>query len=283
MSASSWRSYKSAFNVFQNFRSSYGLTSHWPAEQQHIVLFVSYCFEKGLSPKTIRTYISGLNYMHKMKGWYDIYSIFMIKKLLEGCSRTRKTMDTRAPITYNLLVIIVRQLHKVCNSAYESTLFSALFVLAYYGLFRVSELVSTNINSNQIQISDVTILHDKPAIIISLRKTKTNQRGSPIVIRIPRERDMTLCPWISLSEYMAIRPKIVGPAFCHVNGQPVTRYQFAAVLSRCLVSGQIDNFNIKTHSFRIGRATDLAARGAQSSAIMQMGRWVSNSFQTYVR
>lgn len=120
-----WETYNTALNTFNEFRDSYNLDKNWPARFQHIVFFISFCFEQGLSPKSIKTYISGLNFFHKMHGWYDIGEQFIVKKLLEGCARLRKTKDSRAPITLKILQTLRAQLSKVCYNEYETKLFSA--------------------------------------------------------------------------------------------------------------------------------------------------------------
>ncbi len=51
--------------------------------------------------------------------------------------------------------------------------------------------------------------------------------------------------------------------FCHANGCPVVRSQFTAVLTKCTAASQLCTGLITSHSFRIGRATQLAAAGAQ--------------------
>ncbi len=62
----------------------------------------------------------------------DPTEVFIVKKLLEGCRRSRRSRDTRAPITENILLKIVKVLRVICYSDYEGTLFKALFTLAYY-------------------------------------------------------------------------------------------------------------------------------------------------------
>ena len=39
----------------------------------------------------------------------------------------------------------------------------------------------------------------------------------------------------------------------------------------------------KTHSLRIGRATDLASQGASQDEISRMGRWFSSTVKNYIR
>lgn len=133
--------------------------------------------------------------------------------MLEGCSRSRQTVGTRAlaPITRKVLTVIISQLAKVCYNDFERSLFNAMFTLAYFGLFRVSELVATATCSNQLQIADVRVTGDKHAILVTLRKHKTNQRGIPVTIRIPYEPESALCPVRSFTDYLAVRPHKVGP------------------------------------------------------------------------
>jgi hypothetical protein len=87
----------------------YNITEEWPIPNQHVILYMTYCFERGLSPKSIMTYIAGLNYFHKLIGHHDISNEFIINKLLEGCRRNRVTFDNRAPITMASLI-------KICES-----------------------------------------------------------------------------------------------------------------------------------------------------------------------
>jgi site-specific recombinase XerD len=280
-----WETYNTALNTFNEFRDSYNLDKNWPARFQHIVFFISFCFEQGLSPKSIKTYISGLNFFHKMHGWYDIGEQFIVKKLLEGCARLRKTKDSRAPITLKILQTLRAQLPKVCYNEYETKLFSALWVLAYFGLFRVSELVKCNnfTPNGPINIDNIKFSQNRRAVSLCLSHFRTNQTNKPVWLRIPEEPNLELCPVKSLFEFISLRPRFPGPLFCHADGSAVTRYQFAKVLSKCIERTQYNILKFRTHSFRIGRATDLAAAGVPEPAIMRLGRWSSSAYKLYLR
>lgn len=152
ISENTFSTYRTALNAFDKFRSNHQLNIQWPADILHIILFISFTFERGQSPKSIKTYIAGINYWHKLHGWIDLSENFVIKKLLEGFSRARVSKDNRAPITKKLLQEILEQVPSICDNEFESKLFSAIFTLAYFGLFRVSELVAQSKGrlSNQI-------------------------------------------------------------------------------------------------------------------------------------
>ena len=82
---------------------------------------------------------------------------FQIQKLLTALSR-RQPVDIRLPVTRPVLRELVRALSFTNSSAFQRSLFSALFLVAFYGLFRVDELTakSNRFSSSVIQFSSVT-------------------------------------------------------------------------------------------------------------------------------
>ena len=59
--------------------------------------------------------------------------------------------------------------------------------------------------------------------------------------------------------------------------------QFSAVLAKCISSSPFSGSHILSHSFRIGRASELASKGLPDEAIMKLGRWRSSAYRTYIR
>lgn len=204
--------------------------------------------------------------------------------MLEGCSRSRELRaDNRRPITFSVLSAIVPATRHVCYNTYEAKLFSAIFTLAYFGLFRISELVSpTNYGVyNQIRQGDLFLSADGNYVFVRLRRYKTHQNGPPTTLKIPKETREP-CPLRAVQSYLSIATK-GEVAFCHYNGKPVTRQQVTSVLHRCLLYSKQEINGFKSHSFRIGRATDLANYGLPHETIMRLGRWSSETFKRYIR
>ena len=114
------------------------------------------------------TYISGLSFYHLLNNWYDPSELFVVKKLLEGCQRSRSRVDNRAPITPQILHSICLSLQFICYNDYEAILFKAAYLLAYFGLIRVSELVhSTWQHSGRaLQFHDIKFEENKGPVII---------------------------------------------------------------------------------------------------------------------
>jgi hypothetical protein len=63
-----------------------------------------------------------------------------------------------------------------------------------------------------------------------LATSKTDQFGKGVSIHISAQANKTLCPVFNLKKFLNSRPLFGGPLFCHFDGNPLTRYQFAAIL-----------------------------------------------------
>lgn len=252
---------------------------------EHIILFISYCFDIGYSPSTITTYMSGISFYHKLRDLKDPTALFIVKKLLEGCRRIRPRQDVRAPITEEILNKICIMLPDICYSFYETCLLKAACLTAYYGLLRVSEIVFTcQIQADRpLQPADVQVVESSLALIISIRVSKTNQAGAPTVLRIPASSNPTLCCVRAVQHYLCIRPSYSRYFFCHVNGAPLTKSQFSGILTKAIRAIGLPTQLYSSHSFRIGRATDLAAKGVSSDIIKKLGRWRSDTVERYIR
>lgn len=127
--------------------------------------------------------------------------------------------DCRAPITDNILKKICQICHTYVFPAYESYLFKAAYLLAYYGL-RVSETVLPTL-CNHIGHSCCQILiteTDSKALQISIRVSKSSQAGLPTVLRHTRNFAVSVMQ-------NCISLHLAGPYYplCHLNGSPLTQ------------------------------------------------------------
>ena len=285
MSKHTQTTYKQACDLFDTFRKSYKLSSTFPAPLFQWEMFISFLFQKGYAYNTASTYVSALRFHHKILGLPDFSAEIKISKMLEGYKRSRSSVDSRFPITFEILIKICTQLHSVCYSDYEVVLFRAAYTLAFFGLFRVSELVvsTTDHLPSPLILTDIQMESNK--FTVRLRRSKTNQCGPPQFVSVFAIGG-TSCPVSTMKTYLQIRPKSTSHQylFCHSDGKPLTRYQFGAVLTKVVQSAKLQGGKqYKTHSFRIGAATWLHQKGIASDIIKRMGRWSSNAFQRYIR
>ena len=243
---------------------------------------------QGYAYSKVTCFLSAIRFNHKLQGLSepDPTSNFIIKKMLEGYRRSKPSQDTRLPVAFDILRRVCAGLESVCRSTFEHSLFLAAYTLAFFGLFRVGELVFTSdaMAIAPLLASDILDIAGNRSFSVRLRRSKTNQRGPPVLIPILAV-GTEACPVNAMLIYLQRRPCISssGYLFVHADGTPLTRYQFGAVLSKALRAAGIDAAGFKSHSFRIGAATWLAQKGVPFKVIQRMGRWSSDAFMRYIR
>ena len=277
-------SYSNSLKLFDNFREEFNLLPTWPPPLNYLVNFISYLSLKSYSPSSIKLSMSAVSFCCKIRNLNDPTHNFIICKMLSGLSRIDKRKDLRMPVTLEILVKVILALPNICSSQYESFLFSSLFSLAFFGFFRVGELVQSSKTTvaHALQVQNVCIIPESNSLSIFVPYSKTDQFGKGCTIQLPPSSSI-VCPVVLLKSFLRLRPPFPGSFFKHCNGEPVTRYQFVSVLKKALLAAGIHSSLYNSHSFRIGAATAAHAAGMDGDRIAHLGRWKSNCYKSYIR
>ena len=285
MAPSTLSSYTRAVHSFSDFvHAQYGTSVRWPIDESKIVAFIAFLSLKGMAAKTISVYIWALSYVHKLNSLPDPTNNFLVRKLLEGVKRSKVSIDNRLPLTFDLLTKLVGATQYICSNAVEVALFKATYTIAFFAFLRVSEFtVKSKAGNNAwvLQRNDVSFQHSHMTIV--LRHAKNNQYNNPTHIQISRLHQQEVCPVLCMQSYLKAVNHRNGPLFKHFDGSVLTRFQFQAVLKKCLMFCGLDPGRYKSHSFRIGAASTCAASGVSLQTIKQWGRWKSEAVKGYVR
>ena len=165
-------------------------------------------------------------------------------------------------------------------SGYETIMFTSAFQLAFFGFLRVGEFTSTSKkggNIRALQISDVKLESSNSILRVLIRQSENDQRGRGFVLLIGPSKDKTVCPIAAYQKFIKIRPNVQEPQFLiHYNGAPLSRYQFSAILRKTLTFCDIKVGCYRSHSFRIGAASEAFNRGIPEETIKLWGRWRSS-------
>lgn len=70
----------------------------------------AYLYSSQFSASTISSHISAFSYVHKLLGLPDPSQMFIVKKLLRGCHKMERSVDSRLPITRDILKKIINAL-----------------------------------------------------------------------------------------------------------------------------------------------------------------------------
>ena len=241
---------------------------------------------EGLSPRTVQTYISGLGFWHKMNDYPDPTAHFVVRKLLFGYTKLHARVDARQPITVAMLRQIIPLFSSVCSSPFETSLFRAATLLAYFTFMRVSEFAaSSKVNfASVLQITDIDFTNTGE-LAVRIRISKTDQMGKGAGLIVAPCNNAALCPVAAVRLFLHhFRPaSLHGPLFMHANGTPLTRFQFCCGLRRALLAAGFTTGSFTSHSLRIGVTSVGAMKGMGEIQLKACGRWRSGAYKGYVR
>lgn len=282
LAPSTGRAYHAAWRDWSAFRAR--SCGEGESEEDCLLAFVWEHYQKGRSKAAMSSALAGISFYARLGGGFDPTRSFVLAKALRGWARLRPApADTRKPIDRHLLRKLLAVLPGVADSGFEATLFGLAFSCAFFGAFRVGELVAASGRSEDtgLLFSDVEV--KVGSVLCRVARSKTDQLGRGRWVSLLAQPGDPVCPVELAAAYSPIRPQGGVQWLLHRNGLPLTRFQFGAVLRRCLVQLGLAAGDYGTHSFRIGAATCAAARGVSDEGIQTLGRWRSKAFRSYVR
>lgn len=112
-------------------------------------------------------------------------------------------MDSRLPITEQILRRVVGALGYICSSTYESRMFSAAYTLAVYAFLKGELVLSEGNNVHSVLcINDIRM--EDTQLTVVLKSSKTDQIGKGVTIFF-RSRDSNICSGKSMVIFLQIR------------------------------------------------------------------------------
>lgn len=276
-----WEEYSQAWFRWCKFCEEYNFAYNTVTVQMSLC-FVSFLIKAKLVPASINKILAGVSFFLKMSGLPAINSFFPVRQMLKGFKKSSLALDSRRPISSNLLIQLMLTLELVCFCPFETLLFRTAFVLAFFGALRLGEFTAPNKSSPSILVfSDISVVDDSVRIFI--RQSKMDRLGKGCWLTLHKAPFETICPVFRVSQYLSARPPVLGSFFIHLNLSPLTRYQFSSVLSSCLKQLNLSGLHFSSHSFRIGAATEASLLGFSNNGLKQLGRWDSDRFKLYIR
>ena len=140
-----------------------------------------------------------------------------------------------------------------------------------------------------VKAKDVHVGGNKQKILLMLFTSKTHGvYTKPQEIKIWADaqlKNTKYSPFEVTRQYAKVRGGYYDesdPFFVLTDGTPVRPKLVRSALRRVLNRLGLDGKLYGTHSFRIGRASDLQKSGASVDEIKQLGRWKSNAVFKYL-
>ena len=240
----------------------------------HVTDYISYLLDTtDLSPSTIRTRISAVAYFYKSRLNVNPTQSFGTDILLKHLDKT-SSAKRRLPINKVLLDQLLLTVYQR-----ESKFLSHAFYLMYFFLYmfalRISELLDySKTFQHALRVQDVSLKNN----VLSVRVRSGKHNSSSMTYTVPCFPRLF---W-NFTQFLRLRGNRAGPFFCFKNRRPISRSFFANSFKQDLCSLGVAPARYNTHSFRIGRTTDLALSGASDRQIALVGRWRSDAFREYI-
>lgn len=250
-----------------------------PAEPATVALYITHlasCRAAG----TITRRLTSITKAHQAAG-FDTPATTRHIVVSETLKGVRRTIGTAQKCKSPLLTKDLKRMIELLPAGLIGIRDRALLLIGYSGGFRRSELTS-------LTIEDTNFTED--GLIITLRRSKTDQLGQGRRIGIPRGSNPDTCPVRLLREWLLVADIQTGALFREVSrhgqvGQAALHSDSVGlIVKRAAGRAGIMPSLVAAHSLRAGLATQAAMNGATEFAIMkQTGHRSLSMVRRYIR
>ncbi|MDO8774233.1 MAG: site-specific integrase [Burkholderiaceae bacterium] len=226
-------------------------------------------FAQVLNSRTLALRLTALSQWHVHQGFADPTASPTVRKTLIGIERVHGKPKKKAKaLPVEDLERIVENLLSL--NALQAKRDNALLQLGYFGGYRRSEIVS-------LQVGHVA--WEAEGIVITLPRSKTDQRGEGIVKAIPFG-DGVCCPVTALRTWLAAAKIDSGSLFRtvtkwnEVGESALHPSSINTILTNCAKKAGLGYVpELSSHSLRRGMATSAYRAGADFKDIKRQGGW----------
>lgn len=303
LAAGTWSSYRTVGNLLGKCQAQTATIMDFPLTTRSVIIFVHWLFEtRKVTSNTANSYLSGLRYLHLLKGVdipvlrpVIIEQLIKGKKNLENIEKRQNQKPVRAPVTLTSMKLLKIEIKNWNSSRFNKAMVWTVCTTAFAGCLRIHELLCKKVDAFD---PDFTLLKSDiklnktdykgtciKVIQLRLKSPKEDRVGKGKIIDV-YESEGPLCPVRAMERWSRLNNQTGEdlPAFRWEDGKCFTGKQLNKLLRRFL-EPHLDykQMKISSHSFRAGMATLLGTLGFGDEEIMAMGRWSSDAYLNYLK
>ncbi len=274
-SPSTQRAYRSDWADFAAWCRDHQLAA-LPATPATVALYLT-DRAKTCKTATLARRVAAISQAHQAADHPSPTKAQTVRQVVAGIRRAKGTkQEGKAPAVTDEMRLMVAALPPTLLGARDR----ALLLLGFAGAFRRSELVA-------LDVGDVRRTRD--GLIVTIRKSKTDQEGAGRTVGIPYGGYPQSCPVRALQDWLEAAGIVEGPLFRGLknDGALLGRLSdkgVARVVQRRAAAVGLDPTRYAGHSLRAGLATAAAAAGKSERAIMaQTGHKSIPMVRRYIR
>ena len=256
--------YKSLWNDFVEFCNGIQ-TPALPAAPAVVIQYITH-LAGAQKTSTIETKLAAIGFRHRAAGHSDPTKDENVKLVLDGIKREHGAPpDRKAAVERDVLVELLMVQPDTLRGARNR----AILLIGYACDLRRSEIVA-------LQYNDVKFLNDR--MIVTLRKSKTDQTRTGFDLNVPRIEDTSVCPVHALRTWLEVSKIKSGPLFRkidrweHVGDDALTDQVVATIIKDAASAAGYAAKDFSGHSLRRGLSTQAARNREQTGDIRKVSR-----------
>ena len=268
------KAYRNDWRDFESWCRDHQLPS-LPSTPESVALYIA---DRA---STIARRLTSITKAHQAAGLSDSPATtrhFVVGETLKGIRRTIGTAQHgKAP----LLSVDIRRIVAVRREDLLGLRDAALVLVGFAGGFRRSELAG-------IRLCDLKFSAD--GVVVSVRKSKTDQEGAGREVGLPFGASPETCPVRTLHQWLDRAGIREGPVFRsvkrygHVSQRGLHRDSIGKLLKRAAGRAGLMVGELGGHSLRAGCVTQAAMNGVREFVIMrQTGHKTIATLRRYIR
>ena len=276
------RAYQSDWKDFVvSFCKPYGLTP-LPATSGTVAGYITFLAKyTPAHAGTITRRLTAISQIHQFAGQKSPVSEFLVTETLKGIRRVKGTAQIgKEP----MLTETIREVIAGVPDGQLGLRDTALLLIGFAGAFRRSEIAA-------LMRKDASFTPD--GLVITLRRSKTDQEGRGREVGIPWGTNPETCPVRALQQWLDTVKIADGPLFRsvdrhgNVSQQGLSPDSIGDIIKRAMLRAGFDKEVVKNfsgHSLRAGHATQAARNGVPEATIMkQTGHKSVVTLRKYIR
>ncbi len=273
------RAYASRLKHFFSWCEDEGVPA-FPASPEILAAYIAHLADLDASCSTVGQTMAAISAAHKAEGLPSPTDSLLIKKLVKGYRREHGIAPQRKDAaTVDVIRALLATLQDDSPKAIRD---AGIIALGFAGAFRRSELSALNMEDLKW-----TLRNDEEILIITVRRSKTDQEGQGMVKAIFPSKDESISPTTLLKQWINRAGIQNGPIFRRIlKSGRIMDERLTPQSIRLVIRDTANNaglsLNLSAHSLRSGFVTTAIRQGKTERSIMnQTGHRSSQVLREY--
>jgi len=275
-----------AFNTVKSYESDWRHFTEWcqshgfdplPASDKAYGLYIANLAITGYKVSTITRRMSSIAEAHRAANQNSPTSE-KVKAIMAGIRRLNGSVEkVKKPVMVEMLKVMISFIPDTNKGLRDKT----ILLVGFTGAFRRSELVD---------IDRENIEFNSKGMVVTLKRSKTDQEGKGEQVGIPYGMSHLTCPVLAMQAWIDRSLSESGPIFKPINrhGQVLKKrlssQTVALIVKEYASKAGYDADDFSGHSLRSGLATTAAISGKSERSIMSQTRHRSEMMvRKYIR